>query len=1042
MSSQIYYIYNNKPNIFPYEKTVLELFQEKINNAIEKNKKLSIYCAVGFFFFEGLSELIPDLEKLYNKGLLKEFKLVMGRETKATTKEVLEAIKNDATYLSNKDYLFIKKLYDEGIFDFRIYLDRRFHIKLYLFEENDVLTDVWAGSANLTSGGLKDNIELIVPTGVTSKDREIYKEFFNKIWESATDKVEELKTIDLIKKGATAKAIYLPPREFFANLIKILEKEYLLSNPSVEISYLAEFQHMSYFMCLEKLNKWGGVILANSVGLGKTDVACAIAKYYTNMGKKVLVIHPPNVEHQWMNTLKKVGLSPCKGKTQILDKWVEENNQSDNYVVLLSMGLLQNKNFNVQEYDGFDLIIVDEAHNFRNLKSNRRKNLNNLIMTNQNCHTLLITATPINISLADYISLLELFTLKEKYKERFESEGIINKIETINKLIRNDDTVEAVKIIRELIKEFTVRLEWIDILKHFKKDLERIAGVTDFKMPTVIPVEYKYDDRVVQAIFNRVVDYLAQLNYEYAKLWDEEGYKEDKNLIFWYKWRLYKRLESSVYAFKKSLEKFKERNEYLLNIFNKIDNKEKISNDLLSTPLFDKERLKIIISTYKSLKEVDRNKIKENIEKDIILTTEMLDKIKSIEKILEIDEKVKKLIEILKKENKPTIIFSESRDTVMYLKEKLEKEGFTKVGVAYGGDVQKKGVNKKKVQDEFNSGVYDILVTTDVLSEGVNLPRADVVINFDLPYNPVKLIQRAGRAIRLNNPKHIKIYNFKPDESIDMELELCNKLKIRVENIVATIGIEFIIWSIDQKKIEEFSDKNRKRIEEAIKEWKQKLSSSNPEELSKIVESSLDKIDKVLKDYINHYLISEETVEEHYHRYEKPIYTSLVGEKDGYFVVFKYRANHYYCGELEFTTNDTKLNLDDYDFKMIDSMINNKINKLDEEFLKSKLNIDRLSNKIKKLVKKCDSTVERLINSTNIETLPTHKKEKLINLLEEYLKIPPFISEAKSDIIKKIEDLIKNSKNIKQTTLDRNIDNKFRIIAIIKYFKEKENEYD
>ena len=350
--------------------------------------------------------------------------------------------------------------------------------------------------------------------------------------------VEKLKTIDLIKTGATAKAIYLPPREFFANLIKLMNKEYLLSNPSLEISYLAEFQYMSYFMCLEKLNKWGGVILANSVGLGKTDVACAIAKYYTNIGKRVLIIHPPAVKHQWIKTLAKVGLIP------------------NNDIKLLSMGRLQMNNFNPQKFEGVDLIIIDEAHNFRNTFSNRRKNLNELIKTNKNCHTLLVTATPINISLKDYTSLLEIFTLKEKYKERFESEGISNRIKTANKCIENNDTIEAVIILRGLIKEFTVRLEWIDILKNFKEDLKKIAGIDDFEMPTVTPVEYSYDKAVVEAIFERVVEYLEKLNFEYAKLWEEEGYKEDKNLIFWYKWRLYKRLESSIYAFKKSLENF------------------------------------------------------------------------------------------------------------------------------------------------------------------------------------------------------------------------------------------------------------------------------------------------------------------------------------------------------------------------------------------------------------------------------------------------------------------------------------------------------
>lgn len=1029
MGFQISYIYDNKSNILKYEKLVLDLFKEKFRKALKENKKLSIYCAVGYFFFEGLAILIRDLEELYNKGLLKKFKLVMGGETKATTKEVLLAIKSDASKLKNEEYKFIKKLYDEGIFEFRIYLDRAFHIKLYLFEENDVLTDVWAGSANLTPGGLKDNIELVVPTGVSSEDREIYKEFFDKIWEDSTDEVEKLKTIDIIKSGASTKAIYLPPREFFANLIKLMGKEYLLSNPSLEVSYLAEFQHMSYFMCLEKLNKWGGVILANSVGLGKTDVACVVAKYYVKTGKKVLIIYPSTIKNQWIKTLRKSGLTV------------------GNDVALLSMGLLQRSEFNVHKYKGFDLIIVDEAHNFRNTSSNRRKNLDELIKINQNCHTLLITATPINTSLKDYISLLEIFISKEKYRERFESEGFLNKIQAAKQLINqseNDNIVEIVKILRHLIKEFTIRLEWTDILKYFKKDLEKIAQVNDFKMPTVERVEYNYNRSSVNKIFNKVVDYLAELNYEYTKLWDEEGYKEDKNLIFWYKWRLYKRLESSIYAFKKSLKNFKDRNEHLLKIFDKIDKNERINNKLLNTTLFEKERLERIILTYKSLKNEIKEKIKTNIKEDIKETESMLSKTvlakfkiepedfeeeqkypKNIEilikELIKLDKKVKNLIKILKKEKKPTIIFSESKDTVTYLEKVLKTAGFDKIGVAYSD-----AIDKKDIQEEFNNGKYDILITTDVLSEGVNLSRADIVINFDLPYNPVRLIQRAGRAIRLNNPKHIKIYNFKPDKNIDKELELCDKLNIRVENIIATIGIEFIIWSIEKEKLEEFSDRNRKRVEDAIKKWKEKLSSSNLENLSKIVESTLDEIDKTLKDFITHYNISKETIEKYYYNYRKPIYTSFVSDKNGYFVLFKYRFNNYYCGELYFSTNDRKIDLKNSDFTKIENLIKNKIEKMDEEFLKTGFGKDKLTLEIEKFAKEYGSKLEALINSYHIETLPKNEKEKLLNLLKQKENVI-----FKKDKIEEIKEFLEQIKE--------NISNEDTptILAIIRYVKER-----
>ncbi|AEH07588.1 helicase-related protein [Methanothermococcus okinawensis] len=1005
-------IYNNKPGIVSNEDTVLNLFKSKIRDAIKHKKEISIYCAVGFFFFNGLSELIEDLRKLYDKNLVKEFKLLMGRETTRDTKEMLKLITNDATNLTNEDYLFLKELHNKNIFQFKIYTDKRFHSKMYIFKANNIIEDVYAGSANLTRAGLTNNIELVVPTGASNIERENYEIFFNELWKKGTDELEELKTIDIIKQGATTKAFYLPPKEFFCNLLKIMDKEYLLSNPSLEIEYLAEFQKMSYYYCLEKLHNYGGCILANSVGLGKTDVACAISKYYNEMNKKVLIIHPPNIKHQWIGILKKVGLNPYKD------------------VDLLSMGVLQSKDFKPYNYNkNYDLIIIDEAHNFRNRSSNRRKNLDEVIKINQNIHTLLLSATPINTSLDNYISLIELFTLKPSYNSKFENMGILTKINTAKKYIKNKDTINAVTTVRDLIKEFTVRIEWIDVINHFKDDLIKIAGIDNFEMPEVQPVEYSYNKDIVKAVFDRVVNYLEHLNFEYAKLWDEEGYKEDKYLLFWYKWRLYKRLESSIYAFKKSLKKYIERNEYLLNAFECINH-----NKLVTTPdiekLFPKDRLETIYSTYSSLDDDIKKTIMNNIKNDIEITKIMLERVNSIENLLKKDDKVRVLINILKKENKPTIIFSESKDTVLYLKSKLESNGFSNIGVAYGGDKGGK-INKKKIQESFNNGKFDILITTDTLSEGVNLPRADVVINFDLPYNPVRLIQRAGRAIRLNNPKHIKIYNFKPDESIDKELELCERLKERVENIAVTVGLEFLIWAVEQKKIDKFSDENRELVYNCIKEYKNKLASSGLEELERSIGNAVSKEDYVLREYINQYNISKESILIYYKKYSKPIYTSLKRDykEDDYFVVLKYRGNNYYCGELSYHPIEYKSPLTNKDFKIITEMINSKVNEIDNMFIGTKVRVDKLTREIKKLCNE-DNQLRRWIISKEgqINTLPRADKEKVIAKLKEYNEAPEiFKSNDKS--LKIITDLnsIVNKRNV-QITMD-----KPELVAVIKY---------
>ena len=108
---------DNKAGILADEKSVLEVFGDHINRAIQNNEAISFHIAVGFFFFEGFQKLYPLLKDLHEKRLLKEFKLVMGPETKKGTKDVLEALKNDALILNDETFEFIKELYKEDVFD-------------------------------------------------------------------------------------------------------------------------------------------------------------------------------------------------------------------------------------------------------------------------------------------------------------------------------------------------------------------------------------------------------------------------------------------------------------------------------------------------------------------------------------------------------------------------------------------------------------------------------------------------------------------------------------------------------------------------------------------------------------------------------------------------------------------------------------------------------------------------------------------------------------------------------------------------------------
>ena len=1009
------YIVDNLAKILPREKSVLDVFRDRIQRAIKNNQEILLRIAVGFFFFEGFQKLYPTLKQLYRMGLLKGFKLVMGPETRKTTKEVLEALKNDAMALDDETFSFIKKLYDEKKFDFRIFLERNFHIKLYLFEIGNEI-EIWAGSANLTEGGLEENIELIVPTAaLTFEDKDLYRKFFDEIWKRSTDEVENLRVIDVIREASLSEVVYLHPRDFIINLIKILGKEYLIKNISADLSYLAEFQNMSYYLCIDKLNKYGGSILANSFGLGKTDVGCMIARYYKELGKRVLIIYPPVVEGHWKRTLEKVGLK----ETDV--EW-------------LSRGMLQKRDFDYEKYQGVDLIIVDEAHHFRisKPKSNRRENLENIIKLNPKSHVLLITATPINTSLLDFTELLKLF-VKGNYKERFESEGILLKIKEIERNVKEKVlTKEIIEKLNELIKTFTVRIEWPDLPIYFKGDLKKIANVEDIETPDVFPVNYKYDEEIARKIFDRVVPFLSKLNFEYTKLWEKE-YKEDKNLIWWYKWRLYKRLESSITAFSISLGNILEKNKFLLEFLKKV-----IANPkyIKKTTLFSKERLENIKSTFLSLSDLKRKKILERIEKDIALIERMLQNIQEIKNLGERDEKIKKLFEILEKENKPTIIFSESRDTVIYIGKRLRKYGKFKFKMAYGGEApidEETGerfgeVNKEKIEKDFNDGKFDILVTTDIMGEGVNLPRADVVVNFDLHYNPVRLIQRDGRAIRINNPKKITIYNFEPDERIDKELELCDRLAERVENIISTIGLDFLIWSIEQKKVKEISERNRKRIVKLLREYKDLLASKTPEELKKGIPPTLSKEDKALRDFIKFWNISEEAVETRARIYRKPIFTALEKEATtDYFVVFRYRGAVHTLGEISFSENKVETKLSKRELERIRNLISERCLEMDREFLKiSYKRKDKVTTQIEKIIEKIEE-LKDVFERIDVTILPRRDREGILKILKKLEKIPPW---KREDEITKLKNMLNEKMKARgyQKVLEEP-----RLLAVIKY---------
>jgi len=455
------------------------------------------------------------------------------------------------------------------------------------------------------------------------------------------------------------------------------------------------------------------------------------------------------------------------------------------------------------------------------------------------------------------------------------------------------------------------------------------------------------------------------------------------------------------------------------------------------TKLFSVERLENIKDTFLSLSPNKRRRILRNIESDISSIKDMLRNIKLIKGLEARDEKIRKLIEILERERKPTIIFSESRDTVVYIGRRLRKYGKFKFELAYGGEDPideetgekvKVKFRKEDIERRFNDGEFDVLVSTDVMGEGVNLPRADIVINFDLHYNPVRLIQRDGRAIRINNPKKITIYNFRPDERIDVELELCNRLARRVENIIATIGLDFLIWSLEEKKISGFSEKNRKRIIELIREYKDLLATKTPEELKKSVPPTLSKEDKVLREFIKFWGISEETIESRAKKYRKPIYTGLKRTATtDYFIVFKYRGSIYTIGELSFSETPIHDKLSKEEMKKVEGLVMEKCLELDKEFLRvSQRRRDRTTTEIEKIIGKIEG-LKDIFEGVDISVMPKKYRSKILGCLKKIESLPPW---KREDEIRELKRILDEKINVReyQSSLESP-----EILAVIKY---------
>jgi superfamily II DNA or RNA helicase/HKD family nuclease len=665
---------------------------------------------------------------------------------------------------------------------------------------------VFTGSSNFTYNGLRGQGEMNERFSDNSKYEE-YSESFEKLWNDSKsiDVCVKDGNQDFINELKKKLWIFAKPTPYQIFIRILFELYASLESSVVKSPYEitdGKFSNLKYQLDAIKygvdcINKNNGVIIADVVGLGKSVIASAIA-HNLDM-KRTVVIAPPHLVDQWNDYQQDFGLRGVR---------------------VCSSGKIEEL-YNTYASDPNPILyIIDEAHRYRNELSETYQWLHQLTRSHAENKVVLLTATPYNNRPQDLFALIKLFqtpsrstihsvdNLGVRFHEliaqynRLEKEG--KKGLTSEIKYELDQLSQQLRI---LIDPVIVRRSRIDLqeIKEYAEDL-KIQGI---QFPQVVgPELVEYDLGEIRPLYLHTLDLLsnkficARYNpaaylvnpdaflKKYGQLFGESDVRQfQSNLAMFIKRLLVMRFESSKSAFKSTLTSILSSYENIVKWWEKGYVPIKKSG-YLSEP--DDEEIQETLDEISSIDElgVDLNKIKKKaipIEKsmfreEFILAVESdIELLKGIytewfesddvgidPKYNMVKQKIAKSLE--ENKNRKLVVFSTFADTAEYVKEHLERDGF-RVLLYTGGASQ---VDRSVVKCNFDASCkpadqandYDIIVATDALSEGFNLNRAGVIINYDIPYNPTRVVQRIGRINRINKKMfdNIYIYNFFPTD--------------------------------------------------------------------------------------------------------------------------------------------------------------------------------------------------------------------------------------------------------------------------------------
>jgi hypothetical protein len=735
------------------------------------------------------------------------------------------------------------EFFSSGRVEVRRYPARFFHAKAWVLRGEN--RSVIAGSSNLTAAGMSRNLELNLGHYSDPVLEEVEK-WYDEVW-------EEAELFDLAELYKDLFQEFSPWLIYLRVLWELYGGELEEEEEETGHLTLTTFQKHGVWRARRILEDLGGVVIADGVGLGKTFVAGGLMESYRDRRQRILLIRPAALTGTWKKFLSDYYLGDV---------------ESISYEKLAGDEQLGGDKLHLKRpINEYQLIVIDEAHNYRNPDARTRAGALRQLLRGPRRDLVLLTATPVNNSLYDLYHLLSYFLKLDSRLIKKDIPSIKGIFDEANKVEPGDLNPD---LLFPLVDATTVKRTRQFIKKHYLKD--RIPGPGGELVPITFPkpvthtVHYDFD-AVLPGFFERFAEALMPDNGEpsltmaryqvsrYLLVKDDEMIDETP-VVGLLRSGLLKRFESSVHAFANTCRKMAKQHQSSLDAMDSgyIIRKDFFKEYGVSQDLDEDEFQELLVESENTdpIDLYDHKRLREDIDNDLQLLTEFAEEAEIVKP--EDDPKLVVLIEELaavakkaetdsstdadERDKRKVLIFSYYKDTAIWIIDWLKKQvnqdkrlecyrGRLAATCGDRGDANVLNSDQAawgfapvtSAPEAYTGGdLFDVLVSTDVLAEGVNLQQCCNIINYDLPWNPMRLIQRHGRIDRLlSNHKRVYLRTYFPDKSLDGLLKLEERVRRKLAMAAASVGISDAPIQDGAKREQSFTE-NRDEIEQIERE--------------------------------------------------------------------------------------------------------------------------------------------------------------------------------------------------------------------------------